>query len=306
MATFAPDSSEILFVSSPYVISSHVVSAGSSHLERWSIRDQTRIQFTEIPFHACETTGLSPDGRALVCVDRNGTIQIIDLPSGQTIFEKQKFAQKEVSFFPDREEFPSFYGNPGAAKIDFSPEGRFLIAGPAGRVQCSALIFDLHERRALALTGELKKLRGSVKVGSVWHFALLASDRVMISSPHPQIASHTVAATLLAFPSGKALSKLSLPPGQLFPAADPHYVLVRPFGQRDPFNPNPKPERAAAVDFGTGLVIISDTLALDVFGTYYVTERPGGEVGLYEIGKGVQATVVLGTTPSATQSKKQP
>jgi hypothetical protein len=60
------------------------------------------------------------------------------------------------------------------------------------------------------------------------------------------------------------------------------------------------------VDFGTGLVIISDTLALDVFGTYYVTERPGGEVGLYEIGKGVQATVVLGTTPSATQSKKQP
>lgn len=306
LAEFSPGSSEVLFVSAPYVITRHTVFAGSSHLERWSIHNQTRIEFTEIPFHACETTGLSLDGRVLACVDRNGTLQIIDLPSGQTIFEKKKFGQRFVFFNPDFEEFPGFYGNPGIARIDFSPEGRLLIAGPSGDAQGSAIIFDLHERRALALAGELKKLRGGVNEGSVWRFALLASDRVIISSRRPQTASHTVAATLLAFPSGKALSKLRLPPGQLFRAADPHYVLVRPFGRPDPYNPNPKPERAAAVDFGTGLVIISDTPALDVFGTRYVAERAGGEVGLYEIGKGIQATVTIGTAPGTAPRKKQP
>ena len=44
-------------------------------------------------------------------------------------------------------------------------------------------------------------------------------------------------------------------------------------------------------------VITSDQIALDVLGQYYVSERNPGEVGLYERGKGCQATVMLHTGP---------
>jgi len=40
-------------------------------------------------------------------------------------------------------------------------------------------------------------------------------------------------------------------------------------------------------------VIVSNTPALDVFGHFYVAQPAEDEVGLYEIGKGLQATVVL-------------
>jgi hypothetical protein len=42
-------------------------------------------------------------------------------------------------------------------------------------------------------------------------------------------------------------------------------------------------------------MITSETPALDVSGRYYVAERAGGEVELYERGKGLQAAVSLGT-----------
>jgi hypothetical protein len=68
----------------------------------------------------------------------------------------------------------------------------------------------------------------------------------------------------------------------------PGFVLVRPFGR---FNPNI--HRTAAANLDTGQVIISEG-ALDVFAQLYVAELVNGkEVGLYEIGKGLQATVVI-------------
>jgi hypothetical protein len=51
--------------------------------------------------------------------------------------------------------------------------------------------------------------------------------------------------------------------------------------------------RSAAAELSTGLVIISETPALDVLGRFYVAQPAEGEVGLYEIGKGLQATVVV-------------
>jgi hypothetical protein len=40
-------------------------------------------------------------------------------------------------------------------------------------------------------------------------------------------------------------------------------------------------------------MITSETPALDVLGKYYATELPNSEVGLYERGKGLQASVSL-------------
>jgi hypothetical protein len=97
--------------------------------------------------------------------------------------------------------------------------------------------------------------------------------------------------TLAALPSGKVLLKPKLPPGYVLPTAGPDFVLMRPFGRlardSDPV------QKIAAVEFRTGQVIISEAQALDVFGNHYVTELKDGTVGLYERGKGVQATVTI-------------
>jgi len=46
-------------------------------------------------------------------------------------------------------------------------------------------------------------------------------------------------------------------------------------------------------------MIVCDTPALDVFGQYYAAERTDGELGLYERGKGLQASVMITEKPPA-------
>ena len=75
-----------------------------------------------------------------------------------------------------------------------------------------------------------------------------------------------------------------MPKGLFFRATDPSFAIIRPFGGKD---------RSAAVKLSTGLVIISDTPALDVFRRSYVAEPNPGQVGLYKIGNGLQTTVTL-------------
>jgi hypothetical protein len=83
-----------------------------------------------------------------------------------------------------------------------------------------------------------------------------------------------------------------MPNGLFFRATDPGFVIIRPFGGYDFFGQSSS-RRSAAADLNTGLVIISNTPALDVFGRLYVAEPNPGQVGLYKIGKGLQTAVTL-------------
>ena len=67
---------------------------------------------------------------------------------------------------------------------------------------------------------------------------------------------------------------------------------MRPFGPVD-LSGNTVSTRVAAAQLSTGLVIISDTEALDVRDHYYVAQPGVGEVGLYEINKGLLAKIAL-------------
>jgi hypothetical protein len=70
---------------------------------------------------------------------------------------------------------------------------------------------------------------------------------------------------------------------------DPNFVIVRLPGK----NAIDRPQRTAAAELHTGELIVSKTPALDVRGHYYVAEPRRGWVGLYERGKGLQATIDL-------------
>lgn len=325
-AQFTPDSGEIVFVSS------------FARVERWGVASHTRLALTNLTLQRCGTELLSPNGRTLACVDSQGTLRLLDVGSGETLLRREKYVPESVGG-----EVPSEMGplsgtqltsrgwssfkvrlDPSLARVAFSPDGSFVVVAPATSYQTEkevngpVLAWDTTGKGRVRLRGELGELRhgSSVDFGpetlSLQYFVFVAPDRVMISSMW-WVRRRVVAARLVAFPSGHVVSKPKLPPGPLFRAADPRFVIVHPFAEY-PLPPptieaspegrvySPPPTRAVpanqtrgaiAVEIATGHLITSETPALDVLGAYYVAEPSSGEVGLYERGKGLQATVVL-------------
>ena len=144
-AGFTPDSEQVWFVSRPsHVVAPQIAFAGSSvYVERWSIAGGTRIDVKETRLRKCESSGLSPDSRFLACVDTGGTLRVIDIDSGQTMFEKRKFGSM---------------GDRGAAALNFSPDGRYLAAVPK-YVDGPPLAWDLRSMEQVKLEGKLKSSR---------------------------------------------------------------------------------------------------------------------------------------------------
>jgi WD40 repeat protein len=288
---FTPDSQQVLCLSFRIWVPAPpaIVAGPNEHLERWSVAARARVESVEIPWTACGSWGLSPDGRFLACLDSNGTLSFVDVASSATIFRKKTFN--------DYVDIPDLFGNYhstgdlGSAEIDFSPDGRVVLALPVNAFGF-ALAWDLQQRRQVSLPLRLKTRLPAME------FAFIAADRLLIS--RSTFVRRTVTATLVAFPSGKVLSKPILPQGPIYRAAGPNFVIVRPFGVASPAElVSNSPKRSAAVEIRTGQMIVCDTPALDVFGQYYAAERTDGELGLYERGKGLQASVMITEKPPA-------
>ncbi|MGO9013308.1 MAG: hypothetical protein ACLQPN_24695 [Bryobacteraceae bacterium] len=283
---FTPDSRQVLCLTFRiWVTTPPAIFAGpSEHLERWSVADRARVESVEIPNRDCKSWGLSPDGRFFTCHDSNGTLSLVDVASSATIFRRKNFSD-----YREVRDFSRIYhrgGDLGAGETDFSPDGRFVLALPRNALG-SALAWDLQQKKRVSLTFRLK-----TRLANWGQFAFTAPDRLLIS--RATLVSQTVTAALVAFPSGKVLSKPKLPPGPIYRAADPNFVIVRPFAAASFMDLNSNsPKRSAAVEIRTGQVIVCDSPALDVFGQYYAAERTDGELGLYKRGKGLQATVMI-------------
>jgi hypothetical protein len=286
-AQFTPDSQQVVFVSSVTRVSPQAIAYKDSvaHAERWSMTDRLRVGYQEIKMLPCGTEALSPDGHVLACDDFEGTLRLIDVDTTATIFEKQQFVKlvPQYNFLPHGTiDLPNgrYLGDRGEAIISYSPDSRFVVVCPSGG-EGKQVGYDLRERHVLPLRGHLS-LNTNI--------AFIAPGRLLV--PQSGVPSKGFKrALLVAFPSGRVLSKPRIPLGPLFPAADTGFVLIRPFGKKA--DPDKAATRVAAVELSTGEVIISDTPLMDVFGRYYVAGPSGGEIGLYERGKGLQATVAL-------------
>ena len=221
---------------------------------------------------------MSPDGRSLACVDSGGTLRLIDLSSGETVFEKREFGQPFIDWGVDATGmFTRFeWGEPGSALIDFSPDGRFMIAVPYN-AWGPLVAFDLQARRLVRVGGVLDKLNRSVNL------TFAGSERLLIEPP--AFVKATMSALLVTFPSGTVVSRSKVPPGWLYQATDSHFVLIHPCGPSRNRKFDAYSRRSCLAEVGTGRIIVSAAPALDASGSHYVAERANGEIGLYERGK---------------------
>ena len=265
-------------------------SNSGARVERWSIADRAR-EMHDLPPHACAEQKLSPDGRVLVCDDVFDTLWLIDTNSGAVILRKDAFGTPEYGW------------KRASVMLAFSPDSRYVIAAMQERFvhapvpdidlapkqwwNARAIAWDLQSANPLPLRDHLDVLVASAVIHRFRerrdrrrYVTFVAPDRLLVSDLLNATKGH-VKAALLEFPSGRLLSNPVLPAGELLPAADPNFVVVRLTGR----------DEAAAVELNTGQRILTDTPALDVFGDHYVAETEAGSVGLYEHGKGLQATI---------------
>jgi len=291
-AQFSPDSKEVTLVKSitragPAVLS---IAHGTPQFERWSVAGQRLVASWDLPRLGCGTLAVGPDARTITCVDFEGTLRVLDQPSALTALEIGKFSP------------PLFFWTgqlAGAAKMAISPDGRFVVAvGLGGLGRGKVVIWDTAERADLKLRGQLGALRNA----GVWNmqFAFVGTQRLVMSCGTWQ-KKYIVAARIASLPDGTASSVTKIPWGpELLGATDPRFLIIlHPYYSQFANSyygsyrvPYPS-QGAAAVELGASEMITSQTPALDVLGNKYVAEVRPGVVGLYERGKGLQASVVL-------------
>ncbi len=270
-AGFTPDSKEVVFVSGE---------GDYSHVEHWQVADGTQAGNFKIATADCETVGLSPDGQTLLCAYKDGTLRATAVASQETILERKKWGRALYATAPDNRGNVRI-GLAGQVDTNFSPDGRFVITRGFYR----SIAWDLRQHQEMRLFGRLAHMQDK-------GMAFIEPNRVLLSSLWKR-KHGVVTADLVEFPSGKVVSKPKIPRYLVSATADPEFVICRPrFLIILPFAPSPE-FAAAAANLTTGQVITSVYPALDVFGKFYVTEPNLGEVGLYEIGKGLQAKIKL-------------
>ena len=297
-AQFTPDSREVTFVSAmsestPWEI--RTVRA-TPHVERWRIADRSRVAFTPVPQLICGTLVLARTANTFACGSPDGTLRVIDVMSGETILEKRKFAQQRLNDFPSdsglRDGLPKV--DLGMMRIEFSPDGRFLIAVPI-LAEGSKLIWDVFNKCTVKPGGKLRSVNRT-------NFDFLAGDQLVTSW---SICSRCdmSGVGIVAVPSGTMVFETKIPIGRTFRTADPAYLVIRP-------NPRLKDPRSSTftliwkptivIELRTGQTVpvgsgapLDESTIFDVLGTFSVTELGPGEIGLWERGHGLKASTAL-------------
>jgi WD40 repeat protein len=165
-------------------------------------------------------------------------------------------------------------GDPGSARIDFSPDGRYAIIAPKN-ADGSPLVWDLRSRKEVGLKGELKDLRWAT-------YAFAGPDRLVLSRDRKGLVYSAWVSAIVTLPSAQRISKLNLPRGTLSRSADPGFIMVqtkiRGHSSELPFQ---------AIEYRTGRTIGNETAAMDVFPDRYIVQRPGKGLELHVDGQPV-------------------
>jgi hypothetical protein len=262
-------------------------STPSLRVETWSLAEGKQQRVKEMFVRdGCVQTALSPDGRALGCVEGDFALTLFDVATGAQLLQKKSFYKPNI-FDYFRLQLRALLGEEFGdalafdfASMGFSPDARYFVAGQRNveltafgtfNAEVNAVGFDLSNNTNVPLKGLLKKLVSG-------KFTFTAPDRLLGVNPEDFRKSAHV-----KFPSGEVVEQFPLQ-GNLTAVASGNYVTIRPIAGY----------RAGVFDLATkkGVVGLAKD-AVDVHGDVFASERVNGELGLYKLGNNQLTEKVL-------------
>jgi len=278
-AQFSPDSKQIVF------------HTPNMRVEIWDVAEQKLKSAREaIVRKQCFQTALAPDGDTLACLDSDFGLSLIDIQTGNALFEKKSFstmgfydalmivvaslvAAEDVGV--EEREFVS---------MSFSPDGRYFLAGDRsssfnalGRfTDIQSVVFDLTSRATVPVKGDLKNVLSS-------GFVFVGPDKIAGKN-----FADSKKAGLYSFPDGKMIEPLELYGPSLKPVTAGNYVLLRNFGKLS----------GGLMDLNLKKVFhVNQRPILDAYEGTVASELRSGELGLYELKGGPPEVAVLPQNP---------
>lgn len=245
-AVFTPDSKSLVF------------KTPSLRIEVWEIATQKRTAVHEMLFrNGCVQSLLSPDGLHLACLDKEFTLSIYDVASGDVLVSKKNFI--ELSSYGWYAFVLLFemetISNPKLVHCAFSPDGHYFLSGSSTHF----LAYDLVAKRET-------EMPSSIHVISREEFAFIDNTRILAIDAYSPKKS-----PLLRFPSGERLQEIVLSASlSLGTPAHGNFVIVA--GEM-------KDGRLAFIDLATGhMVGILKAGAGDVYDDLVVFEEMDGRI----------------------------
>lgn len=250
-----------------------------SRVQVWDLASQKRVlSYTPQLPAECAKSLLSPDASVLACLRVDGTLDLIQLPSGKIIFERRGFTRRAHRgrwglVLPD-------------AHLSFSPDSHYFLT----HADFKTVALDLRTSKAIKLP---RSLRGQLRNG----FTFLSDGRLLVLRPTMQPSSILMMdnsllpfpgyrvymdstgsenlSVLFEFPSGKLVGRVRAGVGaNVQPATDADYLLI---GLVQPY-------QLGIFNLATGKIEVAlDQPSADVYKGAYAHQRTGGGLGLYNL-----------------------
>ena len=257
-AQFTPDSQGIVFYDSQL------------RVEHWDLGAKERADINEVVVQkGCYQTHLSPDGRTLACFRTDFALLLVDVATGDHIFEKANFYQTA------NPEFDNFLFSLQLRYItmEFSPDARYFLASP--RVG-NPIAFDLSSRTAIVV-------HGSVKTAIANSFVFVTPEEIAGSA-----GTNGTKSMLVSFPGATVIRQLNFGTARPSRVAHGDYLLLRPI----------KDFPVGVLDLKTNdFIRANKQTAFDVYDTTFVSQLKSGEIGLFHESSTPIATLKLPLGP---------
>ncbi|HEV7904762.1 MAG TPA: M48 family metalloprotease [Pyrinomonadaceae bacterium] len=275
-AQFAPDSQTVSFATS------------GLRVESWNVAEQKQQSVKEMYVRdRCLQVELSPDGKALGCLEGDFQLTLFNVATGEPVFQKKSFYKPNfldlfrlqlLAIFSDLEDSDDFKFN--FIQMGFSPDAHYFVAAQRALVftafgtlsdEVVAAAVDLTTNAPVSLKGNVKKMLAG-------DFAFAAPDKLLTVNGEDFRKS-----ALVSFPGGQVLEQFPIK-GNLSNVASGNYVVVRPINNY----------RAGLFDLTSKKIVLANNqAAMDVYDKVFAAERLNGEIGLYNVGDNSLVTKVV-------------
>ena len=194
MARFSPNSKELAFTD------------GKLRAERWDLATQKRISVHELIVpEGCHQHELATDARTLFCVSLKNEgvnftvgLKLIDIESGNALFEKPKFATvASMDYYRYISILSDLLSGSNLINTAFSPDGRFVV----GLFNGTHFAYDLSLHQPVKLEGKFKETYQPL-------IAFVANDRLAIRGSFDDKGYTDL--TIYSFPEGRKLDAIKI------------------------------------------------------------------------------------------------